>query len=162
MPLATTAILRYMHKAKWWQAMDCLMWISRSRWGALVSAINQLLAGQKAAAQQQEKLMSEVDDLNNALTDLQTQVAAIGGAVTTAVNDLDALEAQVAGIATNPDPAAIESAVTTIKNLSASLTQTNAALTAAHAAIGAAAVPASVPPVPNPNDPGAGDQPSGG
>lgn len=67
-----------------------------------------------ALATQQDKIMSEIDDLNAAETTLAS-------AVTAAVADIQTLTAQLAANAGNGDAAAINEAVTKLNSLAANL-----------------------------------------
>lgn len=58
--------------------------------------------------------MSEVDDLNVAMDKITTSVGA-------AMTEIQTLAAEIAALPANPDPAAIESAVTRLNTLAANL-----------------------------------------
>lgn len=98
--------------------MNLFFWNRRDKYSAdvrrLMDLITALDTKLSTIITNQEKEMSEIDDLNTAMSNITT---AVSGAVT----DIQTLSAQLAAQGQNPDPAAIEAAVTQLNTLATNL-----------------------------------------
>ena len=105
--------------------------------GLLNGIVTTLASVHRAQAHNHEETMAAIDDLNAAVTALQTEQTAIVNAVTGATGTLKTLQGQVATLtaelANNPTSEQIEAAATALQSvntgLAASVDALNAAIT---------------------------------